>query len=65
LAALVRDRYGIPVVVTIFHRNLAVDFGSAVCGTSRLAMAKAEFPNVDKWILAEHSLGGLAAVTDA
>ena len=62
LASLLATRYGFPVVVPIFENDLA-SFG--VCDSGRLPLAQAEFENVEKWILAGHSFGGVSVVTDA
>eukprot|EP00980_Cylindrotheca_fusiformis_P016320 scaffold4847_cov89-Cylindrotheca_fusiformis.AAC.7 len=62
LAAILNQRYGLPVVIPIFASDVAYVFGT--CDTGRLDMAKAEFPEVEKWILAGHSFGGTAAMSD-
>eukprot|EP00980_Cylindrotheca_fusiformis_P016314 scaffold4847_cov89-Cylindrotheca_fusiformis.AAC.1 len=62
LASILNQRYGLPVVIPIFASDVAFAFGT--CDTGRLDMAKAEFPEVEKWILAGHSLGGTAAMAD-
>eukprot|EP00585_Thalassiosira_rotula_P012077 CAMPEP_0196137040 /NCGR_PEP_ID=MMETSP0910-20130528/5151_1 /TAXON_ID=49265 /ORGANISM="Thalassiosira rotula, Strain GSO102" /LENGTH=337 /DNA_ID=CAMNT_0041397427 /DNA_START=26 /DNA_END=1036 /DNA_ORIENTATION=- len=62
LAMLLNERYGIPVVIPIFASDLAFKFGT--CDSGRLDFAKAEFPEVEKWILAGHSFGGVAAMVD-
>jgi len=56
LATIINERYGMPVVIPIFSNDLALGFGK--CDSNRLDYAKAEFPHVEKWILAGHSLGG-------
>lgn len=62
LAAILNERYGMPVVIPIFANDLAFVFG--VCDSGRLDYAKAEFPDVEKWVLAGHSFGGVAAAVD-
>lgn len=56
IAALLNDRYGLPVVMPIFAGDLAFVFGT--CDSGRLDFAKAEFPEIEKWVLAGHSFGG-------
>lgn len=56
IAALVNERYGMPVVLPIFDSDLPFAFGE--CDTGRLELAQAEFPEVEKWVLVGHSLGG-------
>ena len=58
IAKLLNEFYGIPVVMPIFADDLAFAFG--MCDSGRLDFAKAEFPQVEKWILAGHSFGGKA-----
>ncbi|CAB9508483.1 Inherit from bactNOG: Carboxymethylenebutenolidase-related protein [Seminavis robusta] len=62
IADIVANRYGIPAVVPIFAGDRAFLFG--LCDSGRLDLAKAEFPDVEKWVLAGHSLGGIAAMSD-
>lgn len=64
IAALLNQRYGFPVVIPIFAQDVAFKAGSESCETGRLALAKAEFPLVEKWILGGHSMGGIAAMAD-
>lgn len=56
MAQIVSQRYGMPVVLPIFAADLAFQFGT--CDTGRLDFAQAEFPQVEKWVLAGHSFGG-------
>lgn len=63
LASILATRYGLPVVLPIFDRDLAFAFG--VCDSGRLELAQAEFDHVEKWVLAGHSFGGVSAMTDA
>ena len=56
------ERYGIAVAIQIFDRDLAV---LGTCDTQRVAYASERFPTVEKWVLAGHSLGGIAAILDA
>ncbi|CAB9508482.1 Inherit from bactNOG: Carboxymethylenebutenolidase-related protein [Seminavis robusta] len=62
IADIVADRYGIPTVMPIFEGDRAFSFG--LCDSGRLDLAKAEFPDVEKWVLAGHSFGGIAAMSD-
>mmetsp|Transcript_17059 Transcript_17059/g.25828 ORF Transcript_17059/g.25828 Transcript_17059/m.25828 type:complete len:341 (+) Transcript_17059:112-1134(+) len=62
LVELLATRYGFPTVVPIFNDDLAFVFG--VCDSGRVDIARAEFPEVEKWVLAGHSFGGVAAVAD-
>ena len=62
LAKSLSDRFGIPVVVPIFHNDLAFTIGS--CDTGRIDLAHAAFPSVKKWVLVGHSFGGIAAMSD-
>jgi hypothetical protein len=63
LAKILATRYGLPVVVPIFEKDLAFTFGS--CDSGRVPLAQAEFEYVEKWVLAGHSFGGISAMTDA
>jgi hypothetical protein len=56
------ERYGIAVALQIFNRDVAL-FGG--CDTQRVIYASERFPTVEKWVLAGHSLGGVAAFSDA
>lgn len=56
------ERYGIAVALQIFDSDVALDFGS--CDTGRVKLASELFPSVEKWTLAGHSLGGVAAQVD-
>lgn len=62
LVEILATRYGFPTVMPIFEADLAFSFGT--CDSGRVDIAKAEFPEVEKWILAGHSFGGVAAVVD-
>lgn len=62
IAALLAERYGMPVVMPIFEGDRAFAFGT--CDSGRLDFAQAEFPDVEKWVLAGHSFGGVAATVD-
>jgi hypothetical protein len=65
LAQRLSQRYGLPVVIPVFDKDVPLNFGSpSMCNSGRLELAQAEFPNVNKWVLAGHSLGGLAAAAD-
>jgi Alpha/beta hydrolase family len=64
---ILANRYGLPVIVPIFDRDIALGFGppGAACDTGRIDLAQAEFESVEQWVLAGHSLGGVAAMADA
>jgi Alpha/beta hydrolase family len=62
LARMLQTWYGFTVVVPVFERDLAWDYQS--CTTGRVNLARAEFPQVDRWILAGHSFGAIAASLD-
>ena len=62
IAHLLATRYGFPTVIPIFDGDIAFTFGT--CDSGRLDFAKAEFPTVEKWVLAGHSFGGIAAMSD-
>ena len=62
MAQLLATRYGFPTVVPVFAGDLAFVVGN--CDSGRLDIAKAEFPEVEKWVLAGHSFGGIGAMTD-
>jgi len=62
VANLLATRYGFPTVIPVFNGDLAFTFG--ICDSGRLDFAQAEFPSVEKWILAGHSFGGVAAMVD-
>jgi hypothetical protein len=61
LARMLQILYGF-TVVPVFERDLAWDYRS--CATGRVDLARAEFPQVDRWILAGHSFGAIAASID-
>eukprot|EP00557_Chaetoceros_sp_GSL56_P000950 CAMPEP_0176501608 /NCGR_PEP_ID=MMETSP0200_2-20121128/14252_1 /TAXON_ID=947934 /ORGANISM="Chaetoceros sp., Strain GSL56" /LENGTH=352 /DNA_ID=CAMNT_0017900507 /DNA_START=123 /DNA_END=1178 /DNA_ORIENTATION=- len=63
IAERLASRYGFHTVIPIFANDLAFSFG--VCDSMRLDMAKAEFPQVEKWVLAGHSFGGVSAIVDS
>jgi hypothetical protein len=60
---ILAEKYGLPVVVPIFENDLAFSL-DGVCTTGRLELAQAEFPDVDHWVLAGHSFGGIAAMAE-
>jgi len=62
IAKALSERYGIAVALQIFEKDLALNFGS--CETGRVKLAEELFPSVEKWVLAGHSLGGVAATLD-
>ena len=61
IAHQLSQRYGLPVSVPIFENDLAFDF---TCNTRKVEAAGRAFPLVEKWVLAGHSVGGIAAMTD-
>jgi Alpha/beta hydrolase family len=61
LAAPLADE-GYTVLIPVFANDLA--FGIP-CGTGRLEWAQQLYPDIDTWILAGHSFGGVAAISDA
>lgn len=61
LAAPLADE-GYTVLIPVFAADLA--FG-VPCGTGRLEFAQEMYPDIDTWILAGHSFGGVAAMSDA
>jgi hypothetical protein len=62
LARTLQRRYGFTVAVPVFDRDLAWDYRS--CSTGRVELARAQFPHVDRWVLAGHSFGAIAASLD-
>jgi Alpha/beta hydrolase family len=62
LARMLQTWYGFTIVVPVFERDLAWDYHS--CTTGRVNLARAEFPQVDRWIMAGHSFGAIAASLD-
>jgi len=62
IAHQLSNRYGLPVVIPFFENNLAFEFGS--CDTKKVELASRAFPQVQKWVLAGHSYGGTAAMSD-
>uniref|UniRef100_A0A7S0CE58 Alpha/beta hydrolase fold-5 domain-containing protein n=1 Tax=Proboscia inermis TaxID=420281 RepID=A0A7S0CE58_9STRA len=60
---MLSDDYRIPVVVPIFTADMSFKMG--VCDSGRLAQAQKAFPCVERWVLAGHSFGGIAAYNDA
>ncbi|KAG7356238.1 alpha/beta fold family hydrolase [Nitzschia inconspicua] len=53
---------GYTVLIPVFANDLA--FG-VPCGTGRLEFAQELYPDIDTWVLAGHSFGGVAAMSDA
>jgi len=60
LARRLATRYGLPVLIPIFDRDIAF----VSCSTGRIEIARQVLPNVEKWILVGHSFGGTAAMAD-
>ena len=61
VAKTLSDRYGFAVSIPIFAKDVAY---SPSCDSGRLALAAAAFPDIEQWVLAGHSLGGVAASID-
>jgi hypothetical protein len=59
---ILAEMHGIAAVVPIFADDLAFKFGR--CESGRLNLAKQAFPEVEKWVFAGHSFGGLTAHND-
>lgn len=62
LLRMLSDTYELPVSVPIFTGDMAFKFGT--CESSRLHQAQKVFPDVERWIFAGHSFGGIAAFND-
>lgn len=62
VAKQLAERYGIAVALQIFNADIA--FGATSCDSGRVKLAQVLFPSVEKWTLAGHSLGGVAAMVD-
>jgi len=62
VASLLATRYGLPTVIPVFFNDIQYEFGS--CNSGKVDLAKAEFPEVEKWVLAGHSFGGESAMVD-
>jgi hypothetical protein len=62
LAFTLAQEYGMTVVIPVFENDL--QFSSGTCNSGRLALAQADFPNIDKWIFVGHSFGGIGAMVD-
>lgn len=61
IAKVLSEDFGLYVSIPIFDRDLAFDG----CGSERIELARLAFPNVEKWIVAGHSYGVIAASRDA
>ena len=61
IAKKLSDVHGLAVAIPIFTSDLAY---SDCSGTNRLSLAASAFPDVEKWILAGHSFGGIGAQVD-
>jgi hypothetical protein len=65
IGQILAARYGIPVAMPIFAADLAtITTANGTCGSGRVPLAAAAFPYVEKWVLAGHSYGGIAAQND-
>lgn len=62
IAKQLSERYGIAVALQIFENDLA--FSPTSCDSGRVKYASDLFPSVEKWLLAGHSYGGIAATAD-
>jgi hypothetical protein len=60
IAAKLSQEYGLAVSIPIFDNDLAF----SGCDSGRIPLAAAAFPDIEKWILAGHSFGGIAAQAD-
>ena len=61
MAKELSDVHGLAVAVPIFPSDVAY---LGCSGTNRLPLAASAFPDVEKWILAGHSMGGIGAQVD-
>eukprot|EP00957_Ditylum_brightwellii_P044998 3413452-Ditylum_brightwellii.AAC.1 len=59
---MLSDTYGLSVSVPIFAKDLAFKVGT--CESRRLSLAQRAFPDIEKWVFAGHSLGGIAAANE-
>jgi hypothetical protein len=53
---------GYTVLIPVFANDIAF---TLPCGSGRLEWAQEAYPDIDSWILAGHSLGGVTAMSDA
>jgi hypothetical protein len=60
IAAKLSQEYGFAVSIPIFANDLAF----SGCDSGRIPLAAAAFPDIEKWVLAGHSFGGIAAQAD-
>jgi hypothetical protein len=61
MANSLSENHGLPVVIPIFPNNVAF---LGCNGTDRIQFATSAFPDVEKWVLVGHSLGGIGAQVD-
>jgi len=61
LAETLSNRYGFAVSIPIFPNDIAYE---GCNGTNRISLAIEAFPEVEKWVLAGHSLGGVGVQLD-
>ena len=61
LAKELSESYGLAVSIPIFDSDIAY---LGCPGTGRIPLAAAAFPEVEKWVLAGHSMGGIGAQYD-
>lgn len=61
LAKELSEIYGLAVTIPIFPYDVAY---LGCNGTDRIPLAAAAFPEVEKWVLAGHSMGGIGAQVD-
>ena len=61
IAKTLSDVYGFAVAVPIFPNDVAY---LGCSGTNRIPFAASAFPDVEKWLLVGHSMGGIGAQVD-
>lgn len=61
MAKALSEEYGFPVSIPIFANDIAYE---GCNGTNRVLIASNTFPEVEKWVLAGHSMGGVGAQID-
>ena len=61
MANSLSENHGVPVVIPIFPNDIAF---LGCNGTDRIQFATSAFPDVEKWVLVGHSLGGMGAQVD-
>lgn len=61
MAKSLSENHGLPVAIPIFPNDVAF---LGCNGTDRIQFATAAFPDVEKWLLVGHSMGGIGAQVD-